>query len=721
MQLRGWFAFGIGIAAMIAAWGHHGEAREQMKANDPWLWLEDVRGARPLAWVRQENARTLEVLAGDPDYRRDYDAVLSILDAEDRVPFGDIDRQYVFNFWQDQKNPKGVWRRATIADYETANPHWETLLDLDGLAEAEHENWVFKGATCSPSLLRCLVSLSRGGGDAAVVREFDLATKKFSANGFTLPEAKSYATYLDEDTILFGTDFGTDSLTSSGYPRIVKVWNRGEPIANAKEALAGRPKDVSVSPTALRAPTGSLGVIIRSTTFFETEYYLPAATGEWKRLPLPLSAVLQGMTGGQLIFTLRGDWATPEGRKIEKGTVVAIDVNPFLAGGKLPPAIVLYAPHARISVEQVSCGRDFVYAAVYDNVVGSVHAFRFDPGKNAWRETKLDLPGGGATQIVTANDYGPEAQFRFESFLTPTTLYADEGSDHPRAIKSIPARFDPSGLSATQHEATSRDGTKIPYFVVAPPGAAEPRPTILYGYGGFEISQTPWYWANAGKLWLTRGGAIAVANIRGGGEFGPAWHDAAVKIHRQRAFDDFAAVAADLSARRITTPRQLGIMGGSNGGLLVSTVMTQHPELVGAVVCQVPLTDMLRYTKIGAGASWIGEYGDPENPAMRAAILKYSPYQNVRPGVKYPPVLFVTATSDDRVTPAHARKMAAKMLTQGHDVLFFENTEGGHAAAADHRQAAEMWALSFVYLKERLGLGVGSGVASGTLAVPAPR
>ena len=330
----------------------------------------------------------------------------------------------------------------------------------------------------------------------------------------------------------------------------MKIWKRGEPIANAKEARAGKPDDVSVSPTVLRAPAGSLGVIIRSTTFFETEYYLPVASGEWKKLPVPLSALLQGVNDGQLIFTLRGDWVTPEGQKIGKGALVAVAVKPFLAGGKLPPAIVLYAPGARASIEQVSAGRDAVYAAIYDNVVGSVHSFRFDPGKNIWRETKLDLPGGGATHIVTTNDYGPEAQFRFESFLTPTTLYADNGNDRPRAIKSLPARFDASGLSTTQHEATSRDGTKIPYFVVAPEGASGPRPTLLYGYGGFEISQTPWYWANAGRLWLEKGGSIAVANIRGGGEFGPAWHDAAGKIHRQRPAGQHCHDSASRTHRR---------------------------------------------------------------------------------------------------------------------------------------------------------------------------
>lgn len=690
------------------------EARDMPTLNDPYVWLEDVHGAKPLAWVKQENARALAVLAGDAEYRHDFDAALAILDAEDRIPFGEIDHQFVFNFWQDAGNPRGLWRRTAIADYANTSPRWETLLDVDKLAADEHENWVFKGSTCSPSLTHCLVALSRGGGDATIIRELDLANKSFLGDGFSLAEAKSNVSYLDDDTILFGTDFGKGSLTTSGYPRIVKLWKRGEPVARAKTLLEGKSRDVSVSPLVLRAPSGSLGVIVRAPSLFESEYYLPMADGSWRKLPVPLSANLQGMTDGQLIFTLREGWAIAD-RPVGKGTLVAIPIKSFLAGGNLSPASVLYGPGPRSSVEEVASGRDAVYAAIYDNVIGSIHDYRFDHG--VWSDVRLDLPAGGATHIVTTNDYGPEAQFRFESFLTPTTLYADSGDFRPKPIKSLPARFDAAGMATTQYEAVSRDGTKIPYFVVAPSGAHGPRPTLLYGYGGFEVSQTPWYWAIAGKLWLAKGGAIAVANIRGGGEFGPAWHDAALKTHRQRAFDDFAAVAADIAKLGIATPKKLGIMGGSNGGLLVSTVMVQHPELVGAVVCQVPLIDMLRYTHIGAGASWTGEYGDPADPKMRAAIVKYSPYQNVKAQVKYPPVFFVTATSDDRVTPAHARKMAAKMLAQGHDVLFFENTEGGHAAAADHRQAAEMWALSFVYLKRELGLSSAAGETRGNSAI----
>jgi prolyl oligopeptidase len=696
MRLAGWIVLGLTTFAALQA-----TSKEEPKAlTDPYLWLEDVHGQKPLSWVNQENARALEVLASDPDYIHDFDGMMKILDADDRIPLGSLDHDYVFNFWQDAANPKGVWRRTTVADYANPAPHWEVLLDIDKLSADEHESWVFKGTDCTPDLTRCLVSLSRGGGDAVVVREFDLATKSFVKDGFTLPEAKSSVAFLDDNTILFATDFGQGSLTSSGYPRITKIWRRGEAVADAKTLMEGKVADVAVTPMVLRTSDLSVPLVVRAPSFFETEYSLVEPGGTLKKIGVPLSAVLQGLSHGQLVFTVREDWKRDAGKTIAKGSLIAFP----LAQAAQPNPAVLYTPGPRSSVEEAATGRDAVYAAIYDNVIGSIHVFRFDEAANQWSDTKIDLPQAGATHIVSANNFAPQAQFTFEGFLTPTTLYADDGSDRPKAIKTLPARFDASGLVTEQHEAKSQDGTMIPYFLVRPATARGPIPTILYGYGGFEISQTPRYWASVGKLWLDRGGAVAIANIRGGGEFGPAWHDAALKTHRQRAFDDFASVAADLEKRGVTTPKQLGIMGGSNGGLLVSTVMTQHPELLGAVVCQVPLIDMLRYTHIGAGASWIAEYGDPADPKMRETILKYSPYQNVKADVKYPPVFFVTATSDDRVTPVHARKMAAKMLAQGHDTLFFENTEGGHAAAANHRQAAEMWALTFVYLKQKLGL-----------------
>jgi len=623
-----------------------------------------------------------------------------VMDASDRIPYGDLDHTYVFNFWQDAEHPKGVWRRTGIADYARPAPSWEVLLDLDRLAQEERENWVWKGADCTPSLKRCLLHLSRGGGDAVVVREFDLAARSFAKSGFTLEEAKSTITWLDEDTVLFGTDFGPGSMTSSGYPRIVKLWRRGEPMAQARTLYEADPGDVAASAVVFHEPTGTIALIQRDVSFFAAEYFLLTPEHTTQQLPLPRSADLKGAQGPHLIFTLREEW-TPAGQAaIGKGALIAYRVpQREPAGGAA--VTVLYAPDARAAIDEVATGRDAVYASIYHDVTGSIHAFRpLEPG--GWNDRLLPLPQGGSTHIVSANGWGPETYFRYESYLSPATLYADAGEERPVGIKSLPARFDASHLVTEQFFAVSRDGTRVPYFVTRPRQLAGPAPTVLYGYGGFEVSETPSYSANFGMLWLTRGGVFAVANIRGGGEYGPAWHQAALGQNRQKSFEDFQAVAQDLVRRGLTTPAQLGIMGGSNGGLLVSASMVERPELFGAVVCQVPLIDMLRYTQIGAGASWEAVYGDPARSADRAWILKYSPYQNVSPGKRYPPVLFVTATSDDRVTPVHARKMAARMQAQGHEVLFYENTDGGHAAAADHRQAAEMWALSFVYLKQKL-------------------
>jgi prolyl oligopeptidase len=658
--------------------------------KDPHAWLEDVHGAKPLQWVAEQNKKSLGVLKADPRYQKNYDNILSVLDAADRIPFGSLDHGFVYNFWQDAKNPKGLWRRTSIADYQNAAPHWEPLLDVDALSKAEKENWVFAGAECSPGETRCLIRLSRGGGDAVVIREYDLKAKKLAADGFVLPEAKSDATYLNDNTVLFST--AKDGATASGYARIVKQWMRGTPVAAAKSVYQGEVSDVGSSAAVFHGKDGDYGVIVRSVSFFETDYFA-IENGAAKKLAMPRSADLKGRIAGALIATLRQDYAA-DGAHFQKGALVAF------REGQRPQLI--YQPGPRASVENVAVGRDKLYAAITENVVGAVHVFTTD-GKN-WTQKTLALPDKGSTDIVSANDFGPEAMYRFENYLTPTTLYFDAGNDAPKAIKSLPARFDASGLVTEQFQATSKDGTKIPYFVTRPKNLSGPAPTVLYGYGGFEISLTPSYSANFGRLWLTHGGIYVVANIRGGGEFGPAWHEAALKMHRQRAYDDFEAVADDIEKRGLTTSKQLGIMGGSNGGLLVSTVMTQIPEKLGAVVCQVPLIDMIAYTHIGAGASWVGEYGDPADPKMRDYILTYSPYQNVKVGVKYPPVFFVTATSDDRVTPVHARKMAAKMEAQGHDVLFYENTDGGHAAAADHKQAAEMWALSFLYLAQKLGL-----------------
>jgi prolyl oligopeptidase len=678
--------------------------QEHVGAPDPYLWLEDVHGAKPLEWVKAQNARSTAILQADPSYQKDYDAILGVMDATDRIPYGDLDHQYVFNFWQDAQHPKGVWRRTSIADYAKAAPAWDILLDLDQLAADERENWVWKGAECTPSLKHCLLHLSRGGGDAVVVREFDPAAKAFVKDGFQLAEAKSSISYLAEDSVLCGTDFGPGSMTASGYPRIVKLWKRGEPLTDARMIYEGKHSDVGAQGVVFHNPAATIELVQRDVSFFSAEYHSIAPDGTTRQLPLPLGADLKGAQGRNLIFTLREDWTPPGAAPIVKGSLIAYRVPESGQPAAGSSVAVLYRPDARSAIDEVAAGRDAVYASIYHDVTGSIHVFRLG-GDGVWSHTTLTLPAGGSTHIVAANAWGPEAQLRFESYTTPTTLYADAGDGTPVAIKSLPARFDASNLMTEQFFATSQDGTQIPYFVTRRKTLTGPAPTVLYGYGGFEISETPSYSPNFGMLWLSRGGVFVVANIRGGGEYGPAWHQAALLQNRQKAYDDFQSVAQDIVKRGITKPRQLGIMGGSNGGLLVSANMVQRPDLFGAVVCQVPLIDMIRYTHIGAGASWTAEYGDPARDADRAWIMKYSPYQNVRAGKSYPPVFFVTATSDDRVTPVHARKMAARMEAQGHEVLFYENTDGGHAAAANHKQAAEMWALSFVYLTQKLGPG----------------
>jgi prolyl oligopeptidase len=691
-------ALGITIALCAAGAGLGADVTE-----DPYLWLEDIHGEKPLQWVNEQNAVAFRQLKSDPRYQADYDAILATLDATDRIPMGQLHGGFVFNFWQDDAHVRGLWRRTTMASYQTASPEWETLLDVDRLSVDEGKNWVFKGAKCSPDLARCLISLSPGGGDTVVLREFDGLAKRFLDDGFNLGEAKAEAAYIDADTILFSTDFGQGTLTASGYPRIVKLWRRGQELAAAKTVFEGHTEDVIASPLVYQGPEGSIALVSRSVTYFETEYFAVTPEGEAVQLPLPQSADAKAAMGGDVFFTLRKDW-TPEGAApIKQGSLIAFPLREYLATRAMPRVTVLYTPGPRSSINDVGAGRDAVYAAIFDNVTGSIHAFRPN-GAGAWSDTRLEVPAGGSTGVASTNEFGPEALFTYMGFLTPNTLYAGQGVEQPSAIKALPARFDARPYGETQYEAVSKDGTRIPYFVVRAKNARGPTPMLLYGYGGFEISSAPFYWSSAGKVWLSKGGAYAVANIRGGGEFGPAWHEAALKTNRQKAYDDFIAVAEDMVKRGFTTARRLGIMGGSNGGLLVGAVAVERPDLFAAVVCEVPLLDMIRFTKLGAGASWVGEYGDPEKPEERAAILKYSPYQNVGPGRKYPPIFFITATSDDRVTPVHARKMAAKMEAQGHDVLFYENTDGGHAAAANHSQQAEMNALAFVYLAQKLGL-----------------
>jgi prolyl oligopeptidase len=679
--------------------------------NDPYLWLSDISGVKALAWVKTQNATSNAALKSDPEYSKDYDAILKIQNANDRIPQPDIvDHKWVFNFWQDAEHVRGIWRRTTIADYAAKQPHWQVLFDVDQYDRETGKNWVWQGADCTPSFSRCLVSVSPGGTDAHEVHEFDPKAGKFLDAGFALAQAKSQARYVDDNTILFASDFGAGSLTPSSYPRIVKLWHRGEPVSAAKTVYEAKPDDIGANLLVFHGPYGAVPIVQRAITFFTADYLFLKPDGTTVQMPIPRGAEIKGVTRGQLIFTLRDEW-TPQGtKKIAKGSLVSFPMLAFAQTGKAQPVAVLFTPGPRTMIAQdVSAGRDAVYAPIYVNVIGSIHEFHFESGK--WRDTTLALPKDGSTGVTATNDWGPEAYLSYESFTHAPALYQYGGIGEPREIRSQPARFDANLVSVTQNWATSNDGTKVPYFLIRPRNAKGAIPTILYGYGGFELSLNPWYWNDGhrpldpGDPWFAKGGAIAVANIRGGGEFGPAWHQAALKEHRQRAFDDFAAVAKDLERRSLTTPKQLGIVGASNGGVLTTVTMTQHPELLGAVVVQRPLIDMLRYTRFGAGQSWVEEYGDPANPKDRAWLTKYSGYQNAQPGMTSPPVLFITETTDDRVTPIWARMMAAKMEAQGHDVLFYETAEGGHGGGVTHAAEAEYWALSYTFFKQKLRLG----------------
>lgn len=665
------------------------------------LWLEEVEGKQALGWVAERNAESTAEFDADPRAKAVGDELRAIFTAKDRIPYPSWQAGRLTNFWQDTKNVKGLWRRTTLEEYAKAEPVWETLLDIDKLSAEEGESWVYKGADClAPEERRCLVSLSRGGKDAVEVREFDSVEKRFLSHGFRLAEAKSDLSWLDQDTVLVGTDFGPGTMTDSGYPRVAKLWRRGAPLSEAKTLFEGKPSDTAVWAWSVIRPDARASFITRSITRYESEHYWVRPGGSLERLPLPPDARLQGLFAGRMLALLRSEWKS-SARVYPAGALVALPFADASGPGPESALELVAAPDERRSIEAVAISSSTLYLAWLDNVKGRMERLR--PGPKGWTREPVALPDNGSAAVVAADGFDDRVFVTYEGFLTPPTLYLLDGRDL-RPLKSLPARFDASGLSVEQAVAPSADGTKVPYFLMRPKAAKADGtlPVILYGYGGFESSETPEYRGPVGKAWLERGGGYAVANIRGGGEFGPAWHQAALKERRQRAFDDFIAVAEDLVRRKVTSPRRLGIYGGSNGGLLVGAVAVQRPDLFKGVVCAVPLLDMLRYHKLLAGASWMGEYGNPEEPAMAEAIARYSPYQNVKAGVAYPRIYFYTSTKDDRVHPGHARRMVAKMRQQGHPVLYYENTEGGHSAAADLEQRIRLWTYHYVYFLRTL-------------------
>ena len=586
--------------------------------SDPYIWLEDVSGARAMDWVKAENGKTLGVLEKDPRFAGLYADALTIAQAKDRIPTPSFLRDGVYNFWQDADHVRGVWRTTSVADFAKAAPAWTTVLDLDALSTAEHANWVWKGADCRwPAETHCLLNLSDGGEDAVTVREFDLAAHAFAKDGFSLPHGKQDVAWETDNTILASREWAPGELTASSYPYVVKRLRRGQPLSAAVEVFRGKPSDISVQPFSLHDGQGrSLTLIRRGVTFFESEYYLVTAKGV-EKIELPLKASPADMVDGRLLIKLEQDWTTA-GATFPAGSLVSVSAAALKADpGHLKPTLML-APGPRESIDSVGASRDRVYVTTFENVRG--RAYRYTPrGADGWSRKKLDLPDNATIGLVSTSGRADQAYLNVAGFLTPPTLYLEDAAKGDlTAVKSMPAKFDASRDVVEQHEATSKDGTKVPYFIVHPKGMAMngANPTMLYAYGGFQVSETPFYSSNVGKLWLERGGVYVLANIRGGGEFGPAWHEAGLKTHRQRIYDDFAAVAQDLISSGVTSPRRLGIQGGSNGGLLMGVEFTQHPELWHAVDIQVPLLDMLRFEQIAAGASWVGEYGSVTVPEL---------------------------------------------------------------------------------------------------------
>lgn len=675
-------------------------------AADPRAFLDAIDGKAALDWAIARNQKTLASLSQDPRFSRFQAEALKILQATDRIPTPGFERGgMIDNFWQDGDRRQGVWRRTTWESYKTSDPKWEIIFDVDAQSKQDGKTWVFSGSDCLPPDNRyCLISLADGGTDARVVREFDTRTKAFVPGGFDLPAGKQNVSWVDKDTLYISREWQPGELTTSSYPYITKKLKRGQKLEDAVEVFRGSKDDVSAGRYVLRDINGAyvMDMSYAKPSFFETltTFYTDAGP---VTLPFPRNSDFEAYHKGQAVYRLKSDWTSTKGTAFKSGALISFDLKAALKDPANVEPTIVFMPGAHQSVETISQTKTRLVMAILSNVTGEIHGFSFD-GKG-WTSKKLDLPANSTLDLVSADDESDHVFVSASGFLAPSTLYrANLDSGNVEKIKAAPERFDAQGLQVQQQWAISKDGTKVPYFLVARKDVKldGQTPTLLYAYGGFEVSMLPSYSASLGKLWLENGGAYVLANIRGGGEFGPKWHEAGLKTNRQRIFDDFQAVAEDLIARKITSPRRLGIMGGSNGGLLMGVQLTQRPDLWNAVVVQVPLLDMVNYTHMSAGASWQGEYGNPDDAVEGAFLRSISPYHNVKAGTAYPEPLFETSTKDDRVGPVHARKMAALFEDMGLPYYYYENIEGGHKAAANLPEIARRYAIEYTYLAKKL-------------------
>jgi len=668
--------------------------------NDEYSWLEEVSGERALSWVQQQNELTHAKIAQSPIFDQIQNGILEVLNSSYKIPEVQKIGTYYYNFWRDAEHKCGIWRRTTLNEYRKAQPQWETVLDLDKLNKQENENWVWHGVQCLPAdYQRCLINLSRGGADADVTREFDLEEKQWVENGFYRPESKGGLQWVDQDHVFVYTDFGKDSMTLSGYPRWVKLWKRGTPMESATMVYEGQSDDMYIAAFHDFTPGYARNVISRTLAFYNDELYLRDNTGALHKIDAPNSAQKQ-IHRQWLSLELRQAWSVGE-KTYVPGSLLVIELERFMQGAR--DFTLLFTPSETTSLASLTWTQSYVVLTILEDVKNRLQVLAYK--HNEWiNQDFIGAPHFGTVHISAVDEKESDALWMsVTDYLTPTTLSLVSIGQTPEKLKSMPAFFSTSGKIIEQHFVSSQDGTRIPYFVVRDKDLVldGSHPTLLYGYGGFEISLTPNYSGSLGRSWIERGGIYVVANIRGGGEYGPRWHQAALKQNRQRAYEDMAAVAQDLIHQSITSAKHLAIQGGSNGGLLAGNMLTQYAELFGAVVIQVPLLDMKRYSHLLAGASWIAEYGDPDTDDW-AFIQHFSPYHLFDPQKSYPPVLFTTSTRDDRVHPAHARKMAARMLAAGKEVTYYENIEGGHSGAANNNQAAYMAALAYTFLWQQL-------------------
>lgn len=677
------------------------------QTNEDHLYLEEVLGEKAIAEVKVWNERTLNRLTGDPRFAVLEGQALEILNSKDKIPYVSYRNGETHNFWQDAQAVRGIWRKSTLDSYLSADTKWETVLDIDALAKAEEKNWVYKGNSClSPEYELCMVTLSDGGKDASIQREFNAKTKSWVDGGFITKESKGGSSWLDKDTQLVGVDFGPGTMTASGYPMTIRLWKRGQPLDAAVEFMRGEPTDVGLFAGAHERADGSREIVVtRAVTFYDNEtYWIPRTDGVLQKpvkFPVPPKSSLGSEFKGQMLLTLNEDW-----REYKTGDLVSFALDDFMTDGEIGAGNLVYRPDEKSSLNGYGQTKSKILMSISRDVTSGAYEFDWDGTK--WKSRPLDFPANGTVSIGATNDKEDIAFINSDSFLSPSTLWTyDTGSAKKATAKALPDWFDARAMVAEQFFATSKDGTKVPYFVVRSKATKldGTNPTLLYGYGGFEVSLNPSYSATRGKLWLEQGGVYVLANIRGGGEYGPKWHQAGLKTNRQLIYDDFIGVAEKLIADKISSPKHLGIEGGSNGGLLMGVMFTQRPDLFNAVVCAVPLLDMLRYDKLLAGASWVGEYGSPADPVEGAFLQKISPYHNIDPKVKYPEVFFLTSTKDDRVHPGHARKTARRMQDQGHAFLYYENIDGGHSAAANLKETAKRLALQHIYLLQKLSDG----------------